>query len=58
MHDYIVNTSEGISFEFDEDDVKTLDLIKNDNGTYHVLHKNRSYNITIIKRDLNLKNWY
>lgn len=55
MHDYIVNTSEGISFEFDEDDVKTLDLIKNDNGTYHVLHKNRSYNITIIKRDLNLK---
>lgn len=55
MHDYIVNTSEGISFEFDEDDVKTLDLIKNDDGTYHVLHKNRSYNITIIKRDLNLK---
>jgi biotin carboxyl carrier protein len=55
MHDYIVNTSEGISFEFDDDDVKALDLIKNDDGTYHVLHNNRSYNIIIIKRDLNLK---
>jgi len=55
MHDYIVNTSEGISFEFDDDDVKALDLIKNDDGTYHVLHNNRSYNIIIFKRDLNLK---
>ena len=55
MHDYIVNTAKGINFEFDEEQLKDLNLIKNDDGTYHVLYKNRSYNITIIDRDLNRK---
>lgn len=55
MHDYLVSSAKGINFEFDEDQLKNLDLIKNDDGSYHVLYKNRSYNITIIDRDLNQK---
>ncbi len=55
MNDFLVMTSEGISFGFNEDQINSLDLIKNDDASYHILYKNRSYNISIIKRDLNTK---
>jgi biotin carboxyl carrier protein len=55
MADYIVTTSEGLNFEIDENHLDSLDLIKNDDGTYHVLYNNKSYNVSIINRDLNQK---
>lgn len=55
MADFKVTTSEGLNFEIDENHLDSLDLIKNDDGTYHVLYNNKSYNISILNRDLNQK---
>jgi biotin carboxyl carrier protein len=55
MLDYKVTTSDGLNFEFDANHLDSLDLIKNDDGTYHVLYNNKSYNISILNRDLNKK---
>lgn len=55
MADFKVTTSEGLNFEIDENHLDSLDLIKNDDGTYHVLYNNKSYNVSLINRDLNQK---
>ena len=43
------------SFQLNSDDLKDLNLLETTGGTYHLLHNNQSYHISILHSDLETK---
>ena len=57
MADYSVKTQDGLRFDIDKSQLADLDIVKNNDGTYHLLYGNKSYNIKIIDYDLTKKKY-
>lgn len=57
MADFIVKTADDLTFEIDKADVEGLDVIKNKDGSYNLIYENRSYNLNILRSDINDKTY-
>lgn len=57
MSDFKVNVNNGSSYDFNIDDIQNLDIIKNNDGTYHIIFNNKSYNIRILNENINNKKY-
>ncbi|HHH54306.1 MAG TPA: acetyl-CoA carboxylase biotin carboxyl carrier protein subunit [Bacteroidetes bacterium] len=57
MADFIVNTTSGFNFEFDKQEFDDFDIVKNNDGSFHIIFNNKSYNISIIEKDINSKKY-
>jgi len=57
MADYLVKTGEGLQFEIDKNQLKDLDIVKNNDGSFHLLYNNKSYNIEVLDYNLNKKTY-
>ncbi len=57
MADFIVKTNDDIVFEVNKSDIDDLDIIKNKDGSYNLIYENKSYNLSILKSDINNKKY-
>lgn len=57
MSDYLVKTKGGLEFEINNDDVKNLDVVENNDGSYHLIHNNKSYNISLLNSNCDNKKY-
>jgi biotin carboxyl carrier protein len=57
MIKFKINTTEGLSFDVDTDILENLDVVENQDGTYHLLFEGRSYNVQILEADYLNKNY-
>ncbi len=47
MSDFIVKTTDGLVLNINQKDVEKLDIVKNNDESYHVIHNNKSYIISL-----------
>ncbi len=47
MPDFLVKTKDGLVINIDKEDLEKLDIIKNNDSSYHVIFNNKTYTISI-----------
>lgn len=57
MSDFIVNVNNGSTYNINIVDIQNLDIVMNNDGSYHMIHNNKSYNIRIINENINSKKY-
>ncbi len=57
MAEFLVQTSEGFTFEIEKSDAENLDLLENEDGSYNLIYNNKSYTLSVIKSDINKKSF-
>ncbi|MEW7277078.1 acetyl-CoA carboxylase biotin carboxyl carrier protein subunit [Aquimarina sp. 2201CG1-2-11] len=54
---YNVKVNSLSEFEFTEQDISEMDIIKDSNSSYHLIHNHQSYQTKIVKRDFASKKY-
>lgn len=57
VKNFRVNVNQNENFELNTDKLKELDLIRNGELTYHLLNKNKSFQVEVIQADFNKKEY-
>ena len=57
VKNFRVNVNQNQNFEFNTDKLKELDLVSNGELTYHLLNKNKSFQVDVIRADFNKKEY-
>lgn len=57
MSDFLVETKDGFTFDIKNTDFEDLDIVKNRDDSFHLIHNNKSYNISILKSDCDSKHY-
>ena len=57
VKNFRVNVNQNQNFEFNTDKLKELDLVSNGELTYHLLNKNKSFQVDVIQADFNKKEY-
>ncbi len=57
MSDFLVETKDGFTFDIKNTDLEDLDIVKNRDGSFHLIHHNKSYNISILKSSCDSKHY-
>lgn len=57
MSDYLVETKDGFTFDIKNSNLNDLDIVKNRDGSFHLIHNNKSYNICILKSSCDSKHY-
>jgi len=51
MSKFKIDTTDGLSFEISSEELDQLDVIENEDGGFHLIYKDKSYNIEILESD-------
>lgn len=51
MSKFQITTADGLVFEVDSAQIDALDINKNKDGSFHLIHEGRSYNIEVLESD-------
>jgi len=57
MADFLVQIKDSDTIEIKEKDLDSLDMVKNNDGSFHVLYNNKSYNISILTHSCDNKQY-
>jgi len=57
VKNFRVNVNQNQNFELNTDKLKELDLVSNGELTYHLLNKNKSFQVDVIQADFNKKEY-
>jgi biotin carboxyl carrier protein len=57
MSKFKVDTADGLSFMISSSELDKLDIIENQDGTFHLIYENKSYNIELLEADYLNKNY-
>ena len=57
VKNFRVNVNQNQNFELNTDKLKELDLVSNGELTYHLLDKNKSFQVDVIRADFNKKEY-
>ena len=57
VKNFRVNVNQNQNFEFNTDKLKELDLVSNGELTYHLLNRNKSFQVDVIRADFNKKEY-
>jgi len=49
MSKYKIHTADGLDFDVSSEQLEKLDIIENQDGTYHLIFENNSYNIELLE---------
>ncbi|WP_431166606.1 biotin/lipoyl-containing protein [Tenacibaculum halocynthiae] len=52
-----INVNELYDFNFNEDEINSLDIVEKSNKSYHVIENNQTFEATLLKSDFNKKKY-